>query len=150
MNILGTIAPHNLRRLSFLEQRGRWTDFNGTVPRLSIPRKSEKLSGLLLHRSWLITATIKHGDGYQAKSVEKVSHPSAKPFLHANSRMIGASTLNRRCFEVNIFAEIRLKIRHFVKRWNVTRPKLPQKNQGLTRSCSECAFYNLSRSLTTP
>ena len=56
-----------------------------------------------------MAATIKHGDGDQAKSVEKVSHPSAKPFLHANSRLIGASTLNRRCFEVNIFAEIRLE-----------------------------------------
>ena len=56
-----------------------------------------------------MAATIKHGDGDQAKSVDKVSHPSAKPFLHADSRMIGASTLNRRCFEVNIFAEIRLE-----------------------------------------
>ena len=80
MDILRTIAPHNLRRLSFFEQRGRWTDFNGTVPRLSIPRKSEKLSGLLLQRSWLITTTIKHGDGDQAKIRRKGFTSVSKTF----------------------------------------------------------------------
>jgi len=62
------------------EQRGRWTGFNGTVPRLSIPRKSEKLSGLLLQRSWLMAATIKHGDRDEAKIRRKGSTSVSKTF----------------------------------------------------------------------
>jgi len=69
-----------LRRLSFFEQRGQWTDFNGTVPLFSTPREKEKLSGLLLKRGWHMATIIKHGDGYQVKIRRKNCIPVSKTF----------------------------------------------------------------------